>query len=195
MIRRAMDKTAYPKIIAICGMKRSGKDTIADYMVSKYGYEKVKIASPLKSAMKVLFGFTDQQLEGDEKDIKDMTWGIEPRKLMQYFGTEMMQYQIQDVLPGIGRCFWINKLINDHIKENNKYIVIPDLRFKHEYDMLVDYNAVFWRVDRTNTLEDSHVSEREFLDIPVQIVFNNNTDKQKLYLDVEQYLIKNISSN
>ena len=40
-----------PKIIAICGVMRSGKDTIANHLVENYGYENVKIADTLKRVL------------------------------------------------------------------------------------------------------------------------------------------------
>lgn len=36
------------KVIAISGYKRSGKDTIADYLVKNYGFSRVSFADPLK---------------------------------------------------------------------------------------------------------------------------------------------------
>lgn len=175
-----------PQIIAICGLKRSGKDTIADYLCKHHNYEKIKIASPLKEGLKAMFGFTDKQLEENEKDIIDPRWGIEPRKVMQFFGTEVMQYHLQTILPDIGRSFWIKLLIEQHILDPNnadKRFVIPDLRFKHEYDMLAIHGTHFWRVERpTDTQQSlcSHVSEKEFLNIPVSKVFHNE-EREALY--------------
>lgn len=186
----------FPRIIAICGLKRSGKDTIADYLCNNHNYIKVKIASPLKEGIKSIFGFTDDQLETDLKDVKDARWGVEPRKIMQHFGTEVMQYQLQELIPNIGRSFWIKRLIDEHIVNSKEQrIVIPDLRFKHEYDMLKQYGAIFWRVERDIGVkhECQHLSEREYLDIPVSAVYKNDT-KIDLYFQVEKQIL-NISQN
>ena len=121
-----------PKVIAICGSKRTGKDTVAD-IASKFGYEKRKIAGPLKSVVAKLFDFTDDQLENDDKDAIDPRWNVTPRSLMQFFGTEIMQFEIQKVLPGIGREFWVRKLFQE--REMGK-IVISDVRFQHEVDVI-----------------------------------------------------------
>jgi dephospho-CoA kinase len=190
-----------PKIIAICGLKRSGKDTIADYLCSTYGYTKVKIANPLKQSLKVMFGFTDEQLESDRKDVIDERWGVEPRKIMQFMGTEVMQYKLQEIMPDIGRRFWIKNLIEEHIKcmSNNSLLVIPDLRFKHEYNMLMSYNTVFWRVDRITDIDnashpcDIHVSEQEYLDIPVSYIYKNK-DRKNLYKQIDE-ILNNIQTN
>jgi hypothetical protein len=179
-----------PRVIAICGLKRSGKDTIADFLCHEYGYEKIKIASPLKNAIKHLFNLSEEQIEGHEKDTIDSRWGVEPRKLMQFFGTEIMQYKVQEILPDIGRHFWIRRLIEEHI-DNTKLLVIPDLRFKHEYDILKKYDVEFWRVERhfdiSSMTHDNHSSELEYLDIPVCKVFENKC-VDNLYSDVKNYL-------
>ncbi len=187
----------FPRIIAICGLKRSGKDTIADYLCNNYGYTKIKVANPLKQGLKAMFGFTDEQLETDKKDEIDPRWNIEPRKLMQFIGTDVMQYQLQQIIPDIGRKVWIRSLIEEHLNNNNdKLFVIPDLRFLHEYEELSKYDTVFWRVDRVAELDkihhvcDLHVSEKEYLDIPVSHTFKNET-KQDLFNQID-YKIKSL---
>lgn len=183
-----------PRIIAICGLKRSGKDTIADYLCQHYGYTKIRIANPLKQGLKAMFGFSDDQLETDLKDVVDERWGVEPRKVMQFIGTEIMQYKINEVIPSLGRSFWIKSLIEEHINHTDgkdKLFVIPDLRFKHEYELLLQYNAVFWRVERIRDggvmlpTDEIHTSEKEYLDIPVSKILKNN-NRLDLYNQVQQ---------
>lgn len=180
----------FPRIIAICGKKRSGKDTVADHVCRQFGYVKIHIANPLKQGVKVMFGFNDEQLETDLKDVVDKTWGVEPRKIMQFIGTEVMQFKINEILPNIGRTFWIKSLIEEHINNpthDDKLYVIPDLRFYHEYELLSQYNVVFWRVERTISTDndDAHVSEREYLDIPVSHTFKNN-NRVDLYKQIDE---------
>jgi dephospho-CoA kinase len=181
----------FPRIIAICGLKRSGKDTIADFLCSNYGYTKIKIANPLKQGLQVMFGFTNEQLESDKKDEIDPRWDVQPRKLMQFIGTDVMQYQLQQIIPGIGRKVWIKSLIEEHFQDKEKLFVIPDLRFLHEHEELMKYNTHFWRVDRITQLDDInhvcdiHISEKEYLDIPVSHIFKNET-KQDLYNQIDK---------
>jgi len=56
------------RIIAICGAKRSGKDILSKYIVSKYNYKKISFAEPLKNAVKALFNFNDIQVGIDEEN-------------------------------------------------------------------------------------------------------------------------------
>lgn len=185
-----------PMIIAICGPKRSGKDTIADHLITKYNYEKIKIADPLKMIVKDLFGFTENQVgETDDKDIIDERWGITPRKALQFFGTEVMQYKIQELLPGIGRKFWINRLIDSSISnpiDNQKY-VISDLRFLHEYEELYKKtkdNLCIIKVFRpdNNDEKETHVSELEYKGIKEDILIINDGNIEDLLVKLDNAL-------
>jgi len=180
-----------PKIIAICGAKRSGKDVLADYLVKKYNYERLAFADPLKLVVKKLFNFDDDQVgigedEGaDKKDIIDERWGITPRAALQFFGTEVMQEKIQELLPNIKRNFFANTLKN-HIEnaEEGKKFVISDLRFIHEYDMLANISNIghkdkmiirVIRPSKHRTKEqEPHISEVEYTNIPYDIIMINN---------------------
>ena len=180
-----------PKIIAICGAKRCGKDVLAEHLVNKYNYERVAFANPLKVAVKNLFNFDDDQVgigkdEGtDRKDIVDERWGITPRAALQFFGTEIMQEKIQELLPDIKRNFFANTLKN-YIEnaQNDKRFVISDLRFIHEHEMLLNMpnisinDIMVIRVIRPSENrakeQEPHISELEYVDIPYDIIMINN---------------------
>ena len=183
-----------PKIIAICGAKRSGKDVLAEHLVNKYNYERVAFANPLKVAVKNLFNFDDDQVgigkdEGtDRKDIVDERWGITPRAALQFFGTEIMQEKIQELLPNMKRNFFANTLKNyienAENSENDKRYVISDLRFIHEHEMLLNMpnisinDIMIIRVIRPseNRAKEQyqHISELEYVNIPYDIIMINN---------------------
>ena len=128
------------KIILLSGKKFSGKDTVADYLVLKYGYTKIAISSKIKDLLKLLFNFTDEQLNSNLKEVKDQFWRITPRKVLQFVGTEMFQFKIQELVPHIKRNFWITAVIDMIRKTNIKKLVITDIRFKHEK---IELNKIF----------------------------------------------------
>lgn len=125
-----------PRLIGICGKKRSGKDVIANYLCNIHQYTNKKISTDLKIIVKLIFGFSDSQIESNDKDIIDKYWEVTPRHIMQFIGTEVMQYQIQSILPNIGRNFWIQSFIKKNLLYDNQFVVISDLRFIHEYEEL-----------------------------------------------------------
>jgi hypothetical protein len=171
-----------PRIIGICGRRRCGKDTLANYLMSEHGYTNRKIADDLKKIVKILFGFTDSQLETDEKDMVDASWGITPRKSMQFIGTEVMQFKIQDILPTIGRKFWIDAFIKKYVNLEDR-IVISDLRFLHEYEELKKHNVFVIRIERPmhQGEPDEHASEKEYMEIPANMVLHNTGSVDELF--------------
>lgn len=179
-----------PKVIGICGMRRSGKDTIASYFLS-YGYTNVKISKPLKTVCQTIFGFSDSQMEDDTKDIIDENIGISPRTALQFFGTEVMQYKIQELLPNVGRSYWIDMLIRQN---QDQKIVISDMRFEHEYIALkkkYGNNLLIIKVVRDNTLKkDIHSSENEWMNIKEDYLIENN----KTIDDLNDNLLKLIET-
>ena len=174
--------TRLPKIIAVCGLMRSGKDTVSNYLVDQYGYQNVKIADTLKKTLGVLFGFNHDQLEGNKKDALDPYWEITPREAMQFFGTEIMQYEIQKLLPNIGRKFWMSSLLGKLSTDPDQLYVISDMRFVHEYECLVNKfdrkNVFIIKISRPdvtcNPCKHSSESEYEFIKEDVMII-NDDT--------------------
>jgi hypothetical protein len=172
-----------PRIIAICGAKRSGKDTLAHYISYKYLHKKLAFADPLKDAVNALFQFSPEQTgDGDLKDRVDEHWGITPRCALQFFGTEVLQYKIQELLPGIDRKFLANTLVSKIKKGDHEHYVISDMRFVHEYEEMKKLGAFIVRVDRPSVEENYyhdaqvHCSEIEYRNIPFNLYIKNDGD-------------------
>lgn len=183
--------TSMPKIFAICGFKRSGKDTVADYLVQRYGYTKVKIADPLKAACKLLFGLDDEQVDGHLKEVEDQRWGKTPREIMQFFGTDIMQYAFQSFMPELKRTFWVKNLCMKY-KHTDAKLVVADLRFHHELEEFKKLNAKCMVIkvisDKVDTSTDEHVSEREWMTIQEDVCIHNNGTLEELYAKIDSYL-------
>lgn len=188
-----MNQNFKMRIVGICGLKRSGKDTVADHLVSNYGYTKIKFASSLKSACRELFGFTEEQMETDEKEIVDPVWNISPRKALQYIGTEIMQHKINELIPGTGRLFWVKKIMHEIQKSPNNRFVLSDLRFMHEYDYLKQYYGNQFQVIKISKInldlqDDMHISEQEWCRIPHDFLIDNDSSRELLYKTIDSLL-------
>lgn len=185
-----------PRLVAICGYKRCGKDTLANYISSTYGHDHLKIAGKLKHVVRCLFGFTEEQVECDAKELVDSRWGITPRRAMQFVGTEMFQYKVQELLPEIQRTFWVKSMVEQEvvprIAKQGGSVVISDLRFVHEYIELKKHGVFVIMVERDacEVGGDSHASETEFKDIPADVVIKNNSDIRSLLEQLEAALVK-----
>jgi GTPase SAR1 family protein len=176
-------------IIGIVGNKNVGKDTLADYLVEKKEFIKYAFADPLKSCLKELFGLTDEQLYGDKKEVIDPVWNTTPRELLQFFGTEVMQYKIQDILPNLKRTFF-TKRFEQFIEANaNKNIVVSDIRFQHELDIVLKYNGIIIKVERKNSSKTflNHASEENINNLTnVTFIIDNDDTKESLFLKLEK---------
>jgi len=184
-----------PRIIAICGIKRSGKDTLAKHIIHKYKYEHLKIADKLKYVLKILFNLTDDEIDGDKKDIIHQKWMVTPRKLMDFIGTHVFQYEINQILPEIGRTFWINDLLELIEMNPHKRYVISDLRFVHEIEKLKKYDICVVKLCRNGCITQGYDSEKEYNFIMEDIKLDNNHTPQQLWYTFDdklnQYIIQN----
>lgn len=175
-----------PRIIALVGKKRTGKDTVAQYIVEKYGYTNAKFADPLKRAVKEFFNFTDRQIEIDKETV-DPRWGITPRHAMQFIGCEVVQTQFQKILPEIGRMFFVKSLLSRYQKEA---IVISDMRFVREYDVIRALpDTLIIKIERPSVDDgDVHISETEVDDIHPEYVIKNTGTVEDLLEHVQTIL-------
>jgi hypothetical protein len=174
------------KIFAFCGYMRCGKDTAADFIVQMHaGFEKIAIASTLKETCRVLFDFNHDQVNGNDKDNVDSRYGVTPRNVLQFMGTEVMQFKIEELMPGIGRTFWINQLIGKMDKNPNHGYVICDMRFNHEYHALkkkYGNDVVVVKIENYRARpSNTHVSEHEWMSIPSDITIENNGTLEEFY--------------
>ena len=121
-------------IIGICGLIGSGKGTVADHLVDRYGFQKVSFADALKDATAQMFEWPRELLEGDTvesrtwRETPDEFWSSElgytvtPRFVLQKFGTECMRVGFYD---GV----WVSIVKRKILNNPTVNWVIPDTRF------------------------------------------------------------------
>jgi hypothetical protein len=184
------------QIIGICGKKFNGKDTIADHLVKHYGYTKISLADSLKRAMKEIFGFSDEQLWGDKKEVVDEFWKITPREVLQFVGTDCFRNVFGTNFSHIGNNIWILSLqrnIDIMVQQGIKKIVVPDVRFPNEAQLIQKYNGTVIRVNRLfqhASDNDTHASETSIdLIQPNHIIINDSL--LQLYNDIDE-LVKHL---
>jgi hypothetical protein len=187
-------------LIGIIGKKRSGKDTSGDYLVQNKNFTKYSFANPIKRGAMELFGFTEDQVFGDAKDVIDPTWGITPRLVLQIMGTEVFQYDMPEYIPelkSIGRGFWVKRFEQWYQKNKNLDVVICDVRFQHEVDAILKMGGTVWRVERPNLNGgDEHASEKEMdLIEGVTNILNNEGTLDELYNKIDLLLPDSVVSN
>tara|TARA_B100000902_G_C27311549_1_gene918722 strand:+ start:97 stop:813 length:717 start_codon:yes stop_codon:yes gene_type:complete len=152
---------SYPLLIGIVGQNRVGKDTLSNYLVSQHQFTQYSLAQPIKDVARILFDFNEEQLEGNDKEKIDEEWGISPRQFFQQFGTEIMQKNIYQFLPGLKqkiplKTFWITKTIKKIKKDRDNKInkhVISDVRFLHEAKQILEMGGYLIKIERPSKEE------------------------------------------
>jgi len=174
-------------LIGITGFKLSGKDTVADYLCNNFNYVKYSFASPLKQGIIAFFGWTDQHMNDPIlKEKIDPDWGVSPRQILQWMGTDIMREEISQKFPlfndTVGSNMWINRFRSFVKNSSDKNIVVPDFRFQNEADVLKELGAVLWRIDRISSipLKVEHKSE-DIRDLPYDYIIENNNSLEELF--------------
>lgn len=168
-------------IIGITGHSRHGKDSIADVLVSRYGFTKRSLADPMKQVMRIVFPtWTQEHLNGRLKDIVDPEYGISPRHALQTLGTEWAQQELSkydSFKETTGRLIWVRCLLQNNIDK----LVVPDVRFPHEVDALREKGAIIIMVRRPGYPVDmSHESEQAIETIKPDCVIRNGFGLEEL---------------
>lgn len=172
-------------IIGLIGHARSGKDTVADYMVRWYGFRKIAVADPLKRGCQEMFGWTDAQVYGSEKDLVDPAWNVTPREMLQFVGTELFRQALAYRFPSIGPELWIHRMQSRIRATPGCDWVVTDVRFENEARALREMNGVIVRVVRQPTISASaHVSEQEHQRIPADYTIYNDRDLEYMVAQV-----------
>lgn len=159
-------------IIGLVGKKGSGKDTVADYLVSKRKFTKKAFADPLKKVIQQLFLVNPEQLSDPvKKEECDSRWNLSPRQMMQMVGTNMVRDQL-------GTDFWIQHMEFSYSDDSD--VVISDVRFQNEADWVEKKGGILIRIQNpisSPNHQDSHISEIELEKIKTQFTIYNDKSR------------------
>lgn len=166
------------KLIGLIGRARSGKDTVAGYLARRHMFAHIAFADPMKQMLETAFG--DLFRDGDRE--KPIDWlGKSPRQLMQTLGTEWGRNQVHPEL-------WV--LLTEqkvkHFVELDMPLVISDVRFHNEADMILKHGGELWRIQRDGASVAEHISEQAHWDTYQTKTIDNNGSLEELYLKVEE---------
>lgn len=186
------------QIIGITGRKFSGKDTTGGYFVERHGFERLAFADPLKNAAHEIFGFNNDQLYGNEKEIIDQYWKITPRQALQFIGTDLFRNHICELLPDMGKDIWVyvlkRKITNELKKNPAAKFVITDVRFPNELQAIKELGGITIKIKRTSVSNnDEHESEILIDGLITDFVLQNDGTKEDLFDQLSKKLDSMIS--
>ena len=184
-------------LIGLVGLIGSGKDTVAERLITHYGYKRDSFAKSLKDAVSSMFNWDREMLEGNTtssrhwREQPDKFWSkkmgkeVTPRLILQQFGTEVMRGQMYD---GI----WVDSVIGRYKGENT---VISDTRFQNEIKTIKAHGGIIVLVKREEipTREEmqkrgTHQSEWDWIGANFDYIIDNTTSLEGLNANIDQFV-------
>jgi hypothetical protein len=130
-------------IVGLGHKARTGKDTVAAYLNQEHAFVRVAFADALKTACQTIFGLTQEQVNGADKEAIDPFWNATPRDILQRVGTECLRRGYRDDV-------WV-KALERRVKSfvsQGVSIVVTDVRFPNEANAVKQWGGTLVRVDR-----------------------------------------------
>jgi len=189
-------------IIGLCGTQGSGKDTVANILISEYGFVKLTFASTLKDVVAILFSWPRDLLEGLTEESRlwretvDDFWseklsisGFTPRKALQMIGTDLFRLHFNNDI-------WISIVENKisvMLKNNpNINIVISDCRFANEFSLIKKFSdshiITILREKNYSINKLAHSSETEWVNYNFDAILQNDNSIDELKSNLKSLL-------
>ena len=189
-------------IIGLCGEQGSGKDTVANILISEYGFVKLTFASTLKDIVAILFSWPRDLLEGLTEESRlwretvDDFWSAKlsipsftPRKALQMIGTDLFRIHFNNDI-------WINIIENKigaMLKNNpNTNIVISDCRFTNEFSLIKQFSDSYIIMilrEKNNSINKLyHSSETEWVNYNFDAILQNDNSIDDLKSNLKSLL-------
>jgi hypothetical protein len=173
-------------IIGLSGYAQTGKDTIADYLIEKYGFTRVAFADPIREALYKLnpkVRISDAAGVSVAHAVDNMGWeevkklSSDTRELLQRFGTEVGREMF-------GENFWVEKAI-EKARGYDK-VVFTDVRYPNELEAILRASGTVWRVIKSDVKAvNLHQSETALDHYQFPYLILNNKTKKDLYESID----------
>jgi dephospho-CoA kinase len=164
----------YPNI-ALVGNMYAGKSTIAETLASDLGYVRMAFAAPLKNVAALAYGTIDK---GGKYETTLDVHPVNPAPDQQLIksGREILQ-QVGQAMKAVDRDFWIKCFQREAARYDNVPLVVDDLRFLFERDMLREAG---WFIVGVNTPEQVRMDRALRITgrVPTEAELNHESERE-----------------
>lgn len=150
-------------LLSLSGLKGSGKDTVAEFLIKEKGFKRLSFAGALKDVLSTLFHWNRKVLDGSTLEDRLKREEIDPywskklgipdfsmRKAMTLVGTDIFRNHFNENI-------WVYQVEREILNlleiDPNTNIVISDTRFVNEITMLKSLGARTILVQRQHNPE------------------------------------------
>jgi dephospho-CoA kinase len=177
-------------IIGLVGYARSGKDTVAEYLVEHHNFTRQAFADPMREALIRL----DPRINVGEmkgvaltEAVKNLGWDAlkehseDVRHLLQRMGTEVGRQMF-------GKDVWVKKALEILLYKPD--VVFSDVRFHNEADAILSAGGRLWKVTRPGLGPiNDHLSDSEmdsYRDSAFDLIIINDSTKEELFEELNK---------
>jgi len=170
------------KLIALTGAAGSGKSTVAKYLSEQpIPFTRTKFSGTLKRMLMQIPCVTDDMIEGSLKEEpQELFGGKTPREVMQTLGTEWGR---DSVYSKIWLDSWERSVCD------LTYVVVEDLRYLNEAELVKNRGGKIWRVKRPDYKCNGHISETEMEGIKPDLTIRNSGSLEELHAMIDSILV------
>lgn len=171
-------------IIGLAGYAQSGKDTVAQILVDNYGFRRVAFADKVREFVYEL----NPPMDPTFKETVTLQTVVNVNGWEKAKKFKSVRETLQNVglaaRTVFGNDFWVKQALREFSPEEK--IVITDVRFPNEAEMVKRLNGQVWRVLRpgVNAVND-HISETAMNDYEFDFDIYNDSTVTALSMDIE----------
>jgi len=192
------------RLIGIGGKLRSGKDTVADYLVENYGWVKLGMSDPLDVALQrqnPYIRIKPGEPLNKTKSLKFLQY-VDIRKKISYVEAKTIEDVRRNLMTLgtevgrelLGEDTWVNvadQMIYDLLLEG-KNVILTGVRFPNEITLVNKYeNGETWYTVRPELEEgdlSGHASETSVKEEDFSVVIKNDSSLEALYETVDNLM-------
>ncbi len=181
------------RIVGICGFAGSGKDTVGQYLVSRYGYERIAFADKVREVAKE-FDFSIFIDGIGEVSMSDIYSDGELSQFQKHPAVrENLVFIGQTMRATLGPNVWIEPVLQQIRRRPYQRFVVTDVRQENEANMLRhNFDTTILGVHRPGVVGAETFEASSVPEIVCDYTIDNNSTEEKLHKMLDGLMIRGV---